>query len=113
MSNIIATNSWTKSIEEQKYYEMVPVLYIYGDNVEDLCGLHSDIDHLELASIKVLRREIEEERDGLETGFNKYGEEIEYDQIVPWDGLLICKEGMFKWNWETENYELNGKIIKT
>ncbi|QRG65988.1 hypothetical protein [Brevibacillus choshinensis] len=123
MSNVIAMNNWIKNTEEEIRIlhreeddpEMVPVKYMYGDNEEGLCGTHSIIDHRDFASIVAVREDIQKQREALETGFDKFGEEIDFYEIVPWDedDLLVCQEGVFVWDWNTEDYELIGKVRRT
>ncbi|MDN4095616.1 MULTISPECIES: hypothetical protein [Brevibacillus] len=123
MSNVIAMNSWKKNYEEEfrllhreeEKSELLPVKYMYGDSSEGLYGINSIVEYCEFASIEALREEIQEQREALESGFDEYGDEIEFDEIMPWDEdeLLVCREGVFVWDWETEDYELIGKMRRT
>lgn len=49
------------------------------------------------ASIEDLRKDIEEQVENLARGLDKYGKEIIEDQIFPWEGILVCREGFFTW----------------
>lgn len=123
MNNVIALNNCKKNNEEEirvlyreeENPEMIPVLYMYGDIVDELCGTHSIIDEIDFASIETLREEIQEQLSALETGIDKYGEEIDFDEISPWeaDELLVCKEGVFTWDWDIEDYVLIGNLRRT
>lgn len=123
MSNVVALNNWNKNNEEEirvlyreeENPEMIPVLYMYGDSVDELCGTHSIIDEVDFASIEILREEIQEQLSALETGIDKYGEEIDIVEISPWedDELLVCKEGVFTWDWDIEDYVLIGNLHRT
>lgn len=123
MSNVIEFDYWKANKEEEVQLlhlnegkaNLTQVMYMYGDHEDDLCGVLSIIDHQELASIKYLRQEIIDQQQALNTGVDKYGNETEDDQIYPWeeDGFIVCQEGVYSWNWETNDYEFIGNISRT
>lgn len=120
--NLIAKNEKreVRSLyRESEDIDLLPVLYMYGDSIEGLCGTQTIVDGLEFASIETLRNEIEEQRQAIRIGYDKYNNVIDFDDIVPWelDGhierLIVCKEGVFEWSWEKETYQFIGKLQRT
>lgn len=100
--------------------ELIPVLFMYGENVDDLRGSRSISDSEEFASIETLRKQYMKQKSMLKSGLNRYGSKIDFSDISPWmlskkeaEGLIVCKEGVFEWNWEREKYEFIGKIRRT
>ncbi|MGG0936994.1 hypothetical protein ABHN11_12900 [Brevibacillus centrosporus] len=95
--------------------QLAPAVYMYGDNVDDLCGTLFIMDNLESASIQALRQDIHDQRKALKIGLDKRGKAIDFDTIHPWDEerFLVCKEGVFLWDWETEDYKRIGTVRRT
>ncbi|MEC1157840.1 hypothetical protein [Cytobacillus horneckiae] len=99
---------------------LTPALYMYGANIEELYGTTTIIDGLEFASIDVLRNEIKEERERSRRISINHDKEDYFDDISPWmlsdkeeEGLIVCKEGVFEWRWDKEEYEFIGKFHRT
>ena len=106
-----------KEIEDP---ELIPALYMYGNNVNELKSSLTIDDNYELASIETLRKQFVEQKAMLEKGLDSYGSKIDFSDISPWmlsnkegEGLIVCKEGIFEWSWEKEKYEFIGKIRRT
>ncbi len=123
MNKVVDLDNWKASKEEEVQTLHVPeskanltqVFYMYGDDADDLCGVLSMIDHQELTSIEYLRQEIRDQQQVLNTGVDKHGNDTVDDKIEPWeeDGFIVCREGVFSWNWATNDYEFVGKIRRT
>ena len=123
MLKIIDTNVFANYLQREiaNYEtELTPVLYMYGNTTDELCGTTTIIDELEFASIDVLRNEIKEQRERSKETITNYDEEDYFDDLSPWmlgekeeEGLIVCKEGLFEWRWDIEEYEFIGKIQRT
>ncbi|SOC24609.1 hypothetical protein SAMN05880501_11765 [Ureibacillus xyleni] len=117
-NNVIEFEKWKESNEEllmmqsESIKTIIPVVFVYGDDTGELFGTLKLFGTEELASIEVLRREIKEQEEAIMKGFNKYGDEIEDDEINPWgeDEFIVCKEGIFHWDWKLEDYEYFGQV---
>lgn len=105
-----------KFILQREYHdseaEIQPVLFIYGESVDSLCGSLTIFDGVEFASISTLRQQIIVQREEIQNGSDRDGNECGLDDLDPWmlseredEGLIVCKEGVFEWNWESEDYE--------
>ncbi|QRG65987.1 hypothetical protein [Brevibacillus choshinensis] len=122
MKNITAMNSWKFDKKDNLVLQrnavvsqLAPAVYMYGDNSDELCGTLYIMDDLESASIEALRQDIQDQRGALKIGIDKHGKAIDFDSIHPWDEerFLVCKEGVFLWDWETENYIRIGMVKGT
>lgn len=122
MKKITTKNSWKFDKKDNLVLQrnavvsqLAPAVYIYGDNVDDLCGTLFIMDDLESASIEALRQDIQDQREALKIGMDKGGKEIDFESIHPWDEnrFLVCKEGVFLWDWETEDYKRIGTVRGT
>jgi hypothetical protein len=122
MSKVIEMNNWKTTKEEyrvlhreEKETQLTEVEYMYFDCEEGIWGTPTIIDHCDFASIETLRQDIEVQRKALETGFDDCGEEIDFDEIIPCgeDVYLVCKEGVFSWDLDSEDYKLIGMIRRT
>lgn len=117
IENVIEFEKWKEANKEfilkqnESIKTVIPVEYVYGNDTNELFGTEKLFGTKELASIEVLRREIKEQEEAIIKGFNKYGDEIDDDEIHPWgEGFIVCNEGIFHWDWELEDYEYFGKV---
>lgn len=120
MDNVIEMGNYSNSVKELRVLqrknadsEFVEALYMYDDEEEGLVGTNKLLNGMEFASIQVVREETEELRETLETGL--YENQIDDEEIVPWGdgGLIVCQEGVFIWDWETEDYLWVGELVRT
>lgn len=72
-------------------------LYKHPEDHDIVFGVTSPEKQFLHASIVDLRKDIEEQVESLARGLDKYSEEIIDDEIFPWEGILVCKEGLFTW----------------
>lgn len=72
-------------------------LYKHPENHDIVFGVTSPEEQFLHASIEDLRKDIEEQAESLARGLDKYDKEIIDDEIFPWEGILVCKEGLFTW----------------
>lgn len=89
-------------------------LYYHPENndCESIFGITSSDTRFHPASITYLRKDIEEQVKAITSGFDKYGEKYEDDEVYPWKGILVCREGAFVWDqgdyfmiWRTYVYQ--------
>ncbi|MEC1748075.1 hypothetical protein [Schinkia azotoformans] len=85
---------------------------MYGEKTNELFRTMNLFGTNDLASIEVLREEIREQKEAIKRGYDKDGNEINADEILPWgeDEFIVCKEGIFHWDWEIEDYEYYGQV---
>ncbi|MFS0871082.1 MULTISPECIES: hypothetical protein [Paenibacillus] len=111
MNNKIELNAWRNHcLQNQAKVDNDRMKYMYGDNREGLVAVLTIINHLELASIEALREEIKEQKKALETGFDSDGEPSCDDELYPWKDHLVCREGVFIWDWDSDDYVLIREI---
>lgn len=122
MNNVIELESYRKSLggyrvlqRENDDSKLVEALYLYDDDGEGIYGTYKLLEGFEFISIQSVQEEIQEQREAIRTGIDKYGNEIDYDEIEPWGdgGVIVCKEGVFVWDWETEQYRWIGEVDRT
>ena len=107
MNNVIELNAWKNHrLQNQAEVDTDRMLYMYGDIEEGLVGTPTIINYRELASVGALREEIKEQQEALETGFNKDGSPSCDGELYPWEDHLVCKEGVFLWDWNSNDYVL-------
>lgn len=116
MSNVIELNTWRKSKEgyleqRESFNTSVPVSFMYGEKTNELFRTMKLLGTKDLSSIEVLREEIEEQKESIKKGHDEEGGEINTDVIFPWgeDEFIVCKEGIFHWDWDIEDYEYYGQ----
>ena len=116
MSNVEHLNHWRenhKRIKREEDYkgDHTPLEYLHIHEDEIVGTLHY-LEHLELASVDDLRKDILEQKEALETGIDKEGNPICDDKLEPRDiaELLVCKEGIFTWCWDCEDYVHVGEL---
>lgn len=78
------------------------LLHLYYNRENNDCdcifGITSPDKHFHPVSIEDLRKDIEEQMDALASGFDKYGEVNVDNDVLPWKGILVCREGLFVWH---------------
>ncbi|WP_137744589.1 hypothetical protein [Robertmurraya siralis] len=116
MSNVIELNTWRKSKEgyleqRESFNTSVPVSFMYGEKTNELFRTMKLLGTKDLSSIEVLREEIEEQKESIKKGHDEEGGEINTDVIFPGgeDEFIVCKEGIFHWDWDIEDYEYYGQ----
>jgi hypothetical protein len=83
------------------------IIYLYGNEEEGLSGEYEPIDRSELVNVQLLHNEINKQKIDLLNGDHVDG------YIIPWEGLLVCAEGVFKWFEDIEEYlQVGGLGIK-
>lgn len=118
MNNIIELNTWRKLKDEEhllqreSFNTSIPVSFMYGEKTDELFRTEKLFGTNNLASIEVLRKEIEEQKEAIKKGHDEDRDEINTDEIYPWgeDEFIVCKEGIFHWDWEIEDYEYYGQV---
>ncbi|WP_153976916.1 hypothetical protein [Paenibacillus xylanilyticus] len=113
MNNKIELNAWrTFNLQNQAKVDDNSIKYMYCDNSEGLVGVLTIINHLELTSIEALREEIKEQKKALETGFDSDGKPSCDDELYPWEDHLVCREGVFIWDWNSDDYVLIREMLR-
>lgn len=82
-----------------KNKEKHKILYMFYHRKDDeIKGSEVQVDESMLVSIRLLRNDIALQKQLIEQG-EHFSNEIEH-----FEGYLFCKEGLFTWNPEIENY---------
>lgn len=117
-NNVIAfkkseeSNEKVTMVQSEFIRTIIPVQFVYGKDTDELFGTNMLFGIENLASIEVLKNDIEEQKEALIKGIDKYGNETEVDEIYPWseDEFIVCKEGIFHWEWDPGHYKYYGQV---
>lgn len=98
---------------------LTEVSYIYGSDVVSLFSTNSLIPGMEFASIQTVKKELLEIQRNSIRGYDMGGNEYDPDTYMVLTtfylfemGAFVCKEGVYRWVDDKEDFECIGKVDK-